>query len=125
MARHAVATTPEMKNSIPGPTGFGFRADEVPPSAVASQLIALPARQRGAEPSRASFGRQDPGTHLPRRRVANMLRVSAFELGDPVLFQVLAKADDASLGHGDVPLSRTARYSANRFQPPAPSVASR
>jgi hypothetical protein len=89
------------------------------------QLIALAARQRGAEPSRAPFWRQDPGAYLPRRRVANVLRVSAFELGDPVLFLVLSKADDALLAHGDLPAWRTARYSANRFHPPAPSAASR
>jgi hypothetical protein len=70
------------------------------------QLIALAARQRGAEPSRPPFGRQDPGAHLPRRRVANVLRMPAFELGDPVLFQVLSKADDPLLAHGDVPVWR-------------------
>ena len=62
-------------------------------------LVALPAGQRCAEPSRAPFGRQDPGAHLPRRRVANVLRMAACELGDPILFQVLAKADDALLAH--------------------------
>ncbi len=70
------------------------------------QLIALAARQRGAEPSRPPFGRQDPGVHLPRRRVADVLGVSAFELGDPVLLRVLSKADDALLAHGDLPVGR-------------------
>jgi len=31
--------------------------------------------------------------------VADVLRMSARELGDPVLFQVLPKADDALLAH--------------------------
>lgn len=35
-----------------------------------------------------------------------MLRMPAFELGDPVLFQVLSKADDPLLAHGDVPVWR-------------------
>ena len=34
--------------------------------------------------------------------MANVLRMAACELGDPVLFQVLAKADDALLAHGNV-----------------------
>lgn len=74
-------------------------ADSEPSAVLREQLIALPARQRCAQPSRAPFGRQDPGAHLPRRLVSNVLRMSACELGDPVLFQVLAKTDDALLAH--------------------------
>ena len=80
-----------------------------PQSPIRLQLIALPARQRCAEPSSAPFGRQDPGAYLPGRRVSNVLRMSACELGDPVLLRVLPKADDALLAHGNARVWRAAR----------------
>jgi hypothetical protein len=37
----------------------------------------------------------NPRSHLPRRVVRNVLRVSALEIGDPLSFAVLVKADDS------------------------------
>jgi|SRR5882672_1655541 len=40
-----------------------------------------------------------PWAVFPRRIVAHMLGVAAFEIGNPVLFFVLMKADNFSQGH--------------------------
>ena len=52
---------------------------------------AFHASQRRADERRAAFRRRDPWTDLPRRIVADMLRVAALEIGDPVLFIILMK----------------------------------
>ncbi len=62
---------------------------------------AAPARQRCSDASRTSLGRNDPGVELPRRRVTNVLSVSALQFRDPLLFEVLAKADDTLLIHAN------------------------
>jgi hypothetical protein len=46
------------------------------------------------EKFRAAFFRGDPRTVCPRRIVANMLRVSAFQFGGPVAVFVLTEADN-------------------------------
>ena len=55
---------------------------------------AFHASQRRADERRAAFRRGDPWTDLPRRIVADMLRVAALEIGDPVLFIILMKSDN-------------------------------
>jgi hypothetical protein len=53
--------------------------------------------QVGAYAGPAPFGGQNPGPHLPRRRVAHVLSMSTLEFRDPVLFYILTKSDDALL----------------------------
>jgi hypothetical protein len=57
-------------------------------------LIALAATKVLAERGHAARFRQHPGAIRPGRIVANMLVVPTCQLGDPVLFVVLVKADD-------------------------------
>ena len=59
----------------------------------------MDAVQLDAQVLPARFFVHDPGTILPGGIVTDMLRVSAFEIGNPVLFAVLMEADDAAL-HG-------------------------
>src|SRR5665213_2575880 len=59
-------------------------------------LGALHALKRSAEEAATALCGHDPGPHLPRRIVAHVLRMSAFEIGHPVLLNVLMKADDAT-----------------------------
>jgi hypothetical protein len=59
-----------------------------------SAFDAFRAGEWGADTRRAALGRRDPGTTLPRRIVANMLRVAAFEVGHPIAGVVLMKSDD-------------------------------
>jgi len=40
--------------------------------------------------------REDPWPVLPRRVVADVLRVSAFEISNPVALSILVEADDLS-----------------------------
>ena len=53
------------------------------------------AAQHGAEHLVTPLFRGDPGAILPRRIVAHVLSVSAFEVRYPVAFVVEVKADDA------------------------------
>ena len=48
--------------------------------------------------------------------MANVLRMAARELGDPILFQVLAKADDALLAHGAVAVWPVANRGTRRMR---------
>jgi hypothetical protein len=48
------------------------------------------------EKSRAALFSSDPRTVCPRGIMANMLRVSAFQFGDPVTLFVLAETYDSS-----------------------------
>jgi hypothetical protein len=52
--------------------------------------------------TRAAFFRNDPRTVCPRRIVANVLRVPAFQFGDPLTLLVLAEADNSAFhkNHG-------------------------
>jgi hypothetical protein len=50
----------------------------------------------------APFGSLHPGAYLPGRRVPHVLSMSALQLGDPVPFHVLPKADDTSLDHCEI-----------------------
>lgn len=50
-----------------------------------------------SEFARASFRSDDPGPIDPGRAVADVLRVSALELGNPVAFLVLVVSDDFSV----------------------------
>ena len=43
---------------------------------------------------RAAIGGRDPATHLPWGVVPHVLRVPAFQIGDPVPFLIGVKADD-------------------------------
>jgi hypothetical protein len=47
---------------------------------------------------RSAFGSGDPRSKGPWRIVADVLRMAAFELGDPVQVFILLKADDFSWG---------------------------
>jgi hypothetical protein len=68
----------------------GSRSEPIP----RRTLIALPAGQHAAEDSIAALGGGCPRSVRPRWVVANMLVVTAFELGDPVMLGVLMKRDD-------------------------------
>ena len=48
----------------------------------------------------AAFGGGDPCAIGPRRVVANVLLVTAFEFGDPVVVLILVEADDFARGSG-------------------------
>lgn len=48
------------------------------------------------EKPRAAFFRNDPRTVCPRRIVANVPAVSAFQFGDPLTLLVLAEADNSA-----------------------------
>jgi hypothetical protein len=50
-----------------------------------------------AQKSGAAFHRGDPGPYCPRRIMAHMLRVPAFQFDNPVALFVLPKADDPSI----------------------------
>jgi hypothetical protein len=60
-------------------------------------LIALRAVDRCADAFRAFFLHEDPSAVLPGRTVPHVLRVSAAELGDPVLVRVLVEASNRRL----------------------------
>ncbi len=59
-----------------------------------SRLTALHAVERLAQKHRAAGFRDHPWTHLPWWVVANVLRVTALEVRDPVLLFILMEADD-------------------------------
>lgn len=46
----------------------------------------------------AAFGSDDPGADGPRRVVAHVLGVAAFEIGDPIAEIVLVKSYDVAIG---------------------------
>jgi hypothetical protein len=46
-----------------------------------------------------------PGPHLPWRRVADVLGVSALELGDPVPLGILVEPHDGSVGNHPSPVA--------------------
>lgn len=50
--------------------------------------------QHGAEHGPATFFGYNPGPVLPGRIVPHVLRVAAFQVGDPVVFLVGVEADD-------------------------------
>jgi len=58
-------------------------------------LVALSASEFTTENTLATFGCCSPRPVCPRRIVAHMLVVPAFELGDPMTLLVLMKADDS------------------------------
>ncbi len=64
-----------------------------------SLFIAQSAIQPGANVFGSPFVVENPRKYLPRRIVPHVLRMSALQLRDPLLFIVLAKADDPSLDH--------------------------
>jgi len=76
-------------------------------------LVALPARERGAEHAGASLRGRHPGTISPGRGMPHVLIVAAFQLGDPVKLVVLVKACDA-------PLHAT-RFISRKAPAPAPA----
>jgi len=53
--------------------------------------------QGGSDARLPSFGRDDPGSVLPGRIVPDVLGMTTFEVGDPVVVLILVKADDAAL----------------------------
>jgi len=55
------------------------------------------ATKRMPDESRATFLRDNPRPIHPRRIVPNMLRVSAFQLSDPIALFILAKAHDFAI----------------------------
>jgi hypothetical protein len=57
----------------------------------------------------STFGSRNPVALSPRRIMPDMLRVSAFKLGDPMKFRILVKSDD---------LARLALKLAFRFHGP-------
>jgi hypothetical protein len=48
----------------------------------------------------AALDGNDPRAHLPGRIVANVLRVAALEVGNPMVLVVLVKPHDAPGRHG-------------------------
>src|SRR4051812_1428830 len=59
-------------------------------------LVALFTFELASQRARAAFGRHNPWPVDPRRAMAHVLRVAAFQVGDPVPLVVLMKAGDAS-----------------------------
>jgi hypothetical protein len=53
--------------------------------------------QDGSDARLSAFGSDNPGTRLPGRIVPDVLGMTAFEVGDPVLVVILVKADDTAL----------------------------
>ena len=68
--------------------------------------LALPAIERHAERALASLGRGNPRPVRPRRRMANVLEMSARELGNPVALVVPVITDDRPL-HGRISCRRS------------------
>src|SRR5688572_1272216 len=60
------------------------------------------AMQDGSDARLAAFGSDDPGTVLPGRIVPDVLGMTTFEVGDPVVVLILVKADDAALNRRPV-----------------------
>lgn len=58
-------------------------------------FIALFAGEHATEHAISPFGGYRPGTIRPGRVVADMLVVTAFEFGDPMLFGILKESNDA------------------------------
>ena len=52
-----------------------------------------------AEMGLPAFGSEHPRAESPGRIVADVVRVAALKVGDPVTVLVLVKADDFSQGH--------------------------
>lgn len=65
--------------------------------------------QDGSDARLAAFGSDDPGTVLPGWIVPDVLGMTAFEVGDPVVVLILVKADDAALNRGPVRKSQWLR----------------
>jgi len=68
---------------------------------------AFQALQRRTDERRAPFWRRHPWTDLPRRIVADMLRVAALQIRHPMSLIVLMEADD-SRGHAADVIRQTA-----------------
>jgi hypothetical protein len=58
--------------------------------------------QDGPDARLAAFRRDDPGTVLPGRIVPDVLGMTTFEVGDPVVVLILVKSDDAALNRRPV-----------------------
>ena len=63
-------------------------------------LLTEDAVQRRPEKAFSSLRGDNPGAELPRGVVPHVLRVSALQVGDPVLLHVLMKTDDATVHDG-------------------------
>jgi hypothetical protein len=60
----------------------------------AVRVTALDAFQRFSQEARTSSFGHHPVSHLPGRIVTHVLGVAALEIGDPMTFVILMKADD-------------------------------
>jgi hypothetical protein len=58
--------------------------------------------QDGPDARFAAFGSDNPGTVLPGRIVPDVLGMTTFEVGDPVVVLILVKSDDAALNRRPV-----------------------
>lgn len=66
-------------------------------------MVTLDTVQSNPQPTVAALGSDDPGAAFPGRIVADMLVVSALQLGDPVPLLVLVKARDPTLHRSPLP----------------------
>jgi hypothetical protein len=71
--------------------------------------------QDGSDARLAAGGSDDPGTVLPGRIMPDVLGMTTFEVGDPVVVLILVKADDAALDRR--PVRKSQWSSGDLFEP--------